>query len=307
METKRRHGFRWALQRKGSVVPAVFSRVLLCGLFGFFISSINNLPSNWKVSVAIPLWGGVIPTIVIALLLVFRTKTAYERFLEGRQSWGNLINTAQNQVRQIWVAVQEIEPLDRAEKLTTIRLVVAFAVATKLHLRREPVNDELDELLSSDRYLDIKNVANPPLQISFWIGKYLQKQYDRKRLNSSQLTALHQLLDRMVDCLGVCERIIKNPVPLAQAIYLRELVLIYCLSLPFQMVTAFMWLTGPVVALISFALLGLEEISSEIENPFGYDDNDLPLDLSCELFLQDVEDLISQEISAANGKLTSVY
>ena len=61
------------------------------------------------------------------------------------------------------------------------------------------------------------------------------------------------------------------------------------------------------MALISFALLGLEEISSEIENPFGYDDNDLPLDVSCDLLLQDVEDLISQEISAANGKLTSVY
>src|ERR687886_1268841 len=305
METKRRHRFRWALQRKGSVVPIVFKRVLLCGLFGFFISSIHNL-QNMGFSVAIPLWGGIIPTIAIALLLVFRIKTAYERFVEGRKSWGNLINTVRNQARQIWVTVKEIEPVDRAEKLTAIRLLVAFAVATKLHLRGEPVNSELEYLLASERYLALKNLDNPPLQIAFWIGTYLQKQYDRKCLNNVQVTALHKLLDRMVNCLGACERIIKTPVPLAEAIHLKQLLLIYCLSLPFQMVSAFLWLTGPVVALISFALLGLEELSSEMENPFGYDDNDLPLDLSCDTMLHNIEDLISHEISAGNLHLTSV-
>ena len=305
METKRRQGFRWALQRKGSVVPVVFKQVLLCGLFGFLISSVHNL-RNLGFSVSIPLWGGVIPTIVIALLLVIRAKTAYERFLEGRTSWGNLINTVRNQARQVWVGVREIEPADRAKKLETIRLLVAFAVASKLHLREEPVNAELDYLISSERYLELKKLTNPPLQMAFWIGNYLQEQYNRKCLNSSQLTALHQLLDQMVNHLGACERIIKTPVPLAYSIHLKQLVLIYCLSLPFQMVGAFLWLTGPIVALISFALLGLEEISREMENPFGYDDNDLPLDLSCDTMLHNIEDLISQELSSSNWQLTPV-
>jgi putative membrane protein len=305
METKRRQGFRWALQRKGSVVPVVFKQVLLCGLFGFLISSVHNL-RNLGFSVSIPLWGGVIPTIVIALLLVIRAKTAYERFLEGRKSWGDLINAVRNQARQVWVGVREIEPADRAKKLETIRLLVAFTVASKLHLREEPVNGELEYLISSERYLELKKLTNPPLQIGFWIGNYLQEQYNRKCLNSSQLTALHQLVDQMVNHLGVCERIIKTPVPLAYAIHLRQLVLIYCLSLPFQMVGAFLWLTGPIVALISFALLGLEEISREMENPFGYDENDLPLDLSCDIILHNIEDLISQELSSSNWQLTSV-
>ncbi|HEY9610049.1 bestrophin family protein [Allocoleopsis sp.] len=305
METKRRQGFRGALQRKGSVVPVVFKQVLLCGLFGFLISSVHNL-RNLGFSVSIPLWGGVIPTIVIALLLVIRAKTAYERFLEGRKNWGDLINTVRNQARQVWVGVREIEPADRAKKLETIRLLVAFTVASKLHLREEPVNGELEYLISSERYLELKKLTNPPLQIAFWIGNYLQEQYNRKCLNSSQLTALHQLLDQMVNHLGACERIIKTPVPLAYAIHLRQLVLIYCLSLPFQMVGAFLWLTGPIVALISFALLGLEEISREMENPFGYDDNDLPLDLNCDTMLHNIEDLISQELSSTNWQLTSV-
>lgn len=305
METKRRQGFRWALQQKGSVVPVVFKRVLLCGLFGFFISSVHNL-SNLGFSVAIPLWAGIIPTIVIALLLVIRTQTAYERFSEGRKNWGNLTNTVRNQARQVWVAVREIEPADRAKKLETIRLLVAFVVATKLHLRGEPINSELEYLLSTERSLELKNLTNPPLQISFWIGNYFQEQYSRKCINSTQLAALHKLLDRMVNHLGACERVIKTPVPLAYALHLRQLVLIYCFTLPFQLVGAFFWLTGPIVALISFALLGLEEINSEMENPFGYDDNDLPLDLNCDIMLHNIEDLISQELSPGNWQLTSV-
>lgn len=305
METKRRHGFRWALQRQGSVVPVVFNQVLLCGLFGFLISSIHNL-SNLGISVSIPILGGVIPTIFIALLIFFRTKAAYERFLEGRKNWGNLLITIQNIVRQIWVSVREIDPIDRAEKLTTIRLIVAFAVATKLQLRGESINSEIEELLSSEQYFELRKVENPPLQITFWIGNYLQKQYEHKRIHISQLTALHKLLDEMANYLSVCERVNKTPIPLAQAIHLKKLLLIYCLSLPFFLVSAFLWLTGLVVGLISFILLGLEEISSDMENPFGYDDNNLPLDLNCELLIQDIEDLIAQEISAGNGQLSSV-
>jgi len=40
-------------------------------------------------------------------------------------------------------------------------------------------------------------------------------------------------------------------------------------------------MTGAIVALISFTLLGIEEIGIQIEDPFGHDANDLPLDNIC--------------------------
>lgn len=39
----------------------------------------------------------------------------------------------------------------------------------------------------------------------------------------------------------------------------------------------------PAQALASFALLGILGIGWEIENPFGFDDNDLPLDDFCQV------------------------
>ncbi|KAH9249897.1 hypothetical protein BASA81_012388 [Batrachochytrium salamandrivorans] len=41
------------------------------------------------------------------------------------------------------------------------------------------------------------------------------------------------------------------------------------------------WTTVAVVGAASFTLLGIEAIGGEIENPFGYDPNDLKLDKFC--------------------------
>lgn len=174
-----------------------------------------------------------------------------------------------------------------------MRLLVAFAVATKLHLRSEPVNRELEELMSPSQYFKLKTMNNPPLEVAFWIGDYLQQQYNRRYLNTYQVTAMQDLLNSMVDCLGGCERILKTPIPLAYVVHLKQLLLIYCLLLPFQLVNEVGWWTGAVVALISFTLLGIEEIGIEIENPFGYDPNDLPLDAICSTMLRNIEDLIT--------------
>ena len=86
---------------------------------------------------------------------------------------------------------------------------------------------------------------------------------------------------------------LKTPIPLAYSIHLKQLLLLYCLALPFQMVGALGWATPFVVALISFAVFGIEEIGIEIENPFGHDPNDLPLDAICHTMQQNLEDLIS--------------
>jgi ion channel-forming bestrophin family protein len=285
------------LKLRGSVIPKVIPRVLVCGGFGILISAFHQL----GFPVSVPVLASLIPNVVLGLLLVFRTNTAYERFWEGRKLWGSTINTVRNLARQIWAIVIEQDPVDRAEKKATLYLLVAFAVATKLHLRQSPVNHELEALLSHSRYIKLKMMNNPPLEIAFWIEDYLQRQHQRDRLNSHQLIAMQQLLNLLVDNLGGCERILKTPIPLAYTIHLKQLLLLYCLTLPFQLVSELGWWTGAIVALISFTLFGIEEIGIEIENPFGCDPNDLPLDAICETMLRNVEDLMTLSPSHAAG------
>lgn len=299
--TKRTKGFRV----KASVVPAVLRQVILFGFFGFVISSIHNL-RNFGFTVSIPILGSLIPTLIIGFLVVFRTSTAYERFKEGRKNWGKVTNTSQNLARHIWVAIQGVEPKKRAEKFEIMRLLVAFVVAAKLYLREEQNNSDLARWLPAEDYAELQKVPNPPQQIAFWIEEYLQEEYRRKSLTSYQLSTMHRVLDKMVDSLGSCDRIIKTPMPLVYGIRLQQLLLLYCMSLPFQVVEYFRWYTWLVVALITFVVLGLEEINSQIENPFGDDDNDLDLDASCETVIQNIESLISHEASVGNWQLTTV-
>ncbi|MEG5058802.1 bestrophin family ion channel [Microcoleus sp. A2-C5] len=287
MNVDRPSWFKIALQLRGSVIPSIWPRVLLCGGFGLFISLLNFL--KWPVS--LPILSSIVPSIVLGLLLVFRTNTAYERFWEGRKLWGTLVNNVRNLARQIWVAIEEKDPQDSAKKKLALRLLPAFAVSMKLHLRQESINSELEPLMSPSQYQKLKSMNNPPLEIAFWIEDYLHNQYERNCLDVYQLTSMKELLSSMINVLGGCERILKTPIPLAYTIHLKQLLLLYCLALPFQMVKDLTWGTGPVAALISFTLFGIEEIGIEIENPFGHDTNDLPLENICAAMQRNIDDL----------------
>lgn len=282
--------FKLAFQLKGSVILAIYQRVIGFGIFSFIVSVLYYL----QLPVSQPIFGSIIPSIVLGLLLVFRTNTAYERFWEGRRLWGNLVNDARNMAWQIGAMMNDIEPEDISKRIAVMRLVSAFFVACKLYLRSEPVNSELEELMSRSQYLQLKTIRNPPLQIVYWIADYLQQQYQRGNavLHYSHVVFMQNTLKSMIESLGNCERILKTPLPVAYSIHLKQLLLIYCLLLPFQLVKELGWTTGFIVSLISFTLLGIEEIGLEIENPFGYDTNDLPLDAICNTIKDDIEEFI---------------
>ncbi|MBD2298411.1 bestrophin family protein [Nostoc sp. FACHB-190] len=281
------------LRFQGSVIPGVLERSLFCGAFGFLISCLHF----WQLPVSEPMLGGVIPSIVLGLLLVFRTNTAYERFWEGRKLWGSTVNTVRNLAWKIWVAVDEVEASDRERKIAALRLLPAFAIAKKLYLRYEPASEELKPWVSPAQYSNLQNIQNMPLEISRLLGKYLQQEYKRGLLTNYQLTSIHTLMNNLMDNVGGCERILKTPIPPAYVIHLNQLLLIYCLILPFHFVKDLGWWTGVFVALVSFALFGIEEIGVEIENPFGYDHNDLPLDKICQTIQNNIEEFIAFQVT----------
>ncbi|WP_332248841.1 bestrophin family protein [Mastigocladopsis repens] len=290
------HWLQVIFRLKISVIRAILPWILLCGGYGFLVSLLYYFGFFASIDFS-KVFPQVLLTlnIVLSLLLAFRTNSAHDRFWEGRKLWGALVNTVRNLTRGIWIIVSEDGPKDKAYKEAVLGLVVAFTFAMKLHLRREPVSYELASLMSPEQYSKLKQTNHPPLEIAFWIGDFLQAQYEQNNINIFQMNSLQELLDDMVDILGGCERILKTPMPLIYTITLKLLLTIYFLLLPLQMVGGLSWWTGPIVAFISFILLGIDEIGAEIEEPFGHDPNDLPLDLICATMLRNVEELITFE------------
>ncbi|MFG6103071.1 bestrophin family ion channel [Leptothoe sp. EHU-05/26/07-4] len=285
MAEDRRPWFKTLFCLRGSVIRAVMPRVGICVGFALIVTLLDNA----GFAVSWPILGGVVPSIVLGLLLVFRTNASYERFWEGRKLWGNIVNTTRNLARQIWVSVDT----SRQSKEQALKLLVAFAIATKQHLRQQPCAHELNHLVTPPQLEKLMGMNSPPLEIAFWLGDYLQVQQLKGRINAYQLQAMTSQLNSLVNSLGGCERILNTPLPLAYSIHLKQLLVMYCLALPFQVVSELNGWTIPVVALVAFAVFGVEEIGLEIENPFGCDRNDLPLNAICQTMEHNIQDLIT--------------
>jgi hypothetical protein len=71
--------------------------------------------------------------------------------------------------------------------------------------------------------------------------------------------------------------------------------------LPFQLCQLFKWVTIPATMITAYILFGLLHISYQIENPFGYDINDLDLDRYCRGLAIDL-DLITSYMPCPNPK-----
>jgi len=352
------------LHMRGSViitiVPVVFFSAIVSSIVTvlyMFCDKDIRLPDSIIGSVAV----------VVGLLLAFRTNNAYDRYYEGRKLFGGLCTQIRNISRLTWVDIKENNSQDRKEKQTIIKMLLAFAVSVKHHLRLEFGTEwfDLEDLLpngfqlasfdgnagqentdlgggssedhrddpnhpdnvdlppsqaptivvhSNDRHhhglphtkATIRSLAGSwsqnsiyfnnkklddncevdasmslPLEIVFYLGAYYDRQVMDEKIPGPAYGAISGSLNTLIDILGSLERIGNTPIPFAYRIHLKQAVTIYVWVLPFTLVDKLGWLTIPIVTLIAFILFGVEAIGSEIENPFGYDRNDLPLDEYC--------------------------
>ncbi|KAG0360964.1 Bestrophin, RFP-TM, chloride channel-domain-containing protein [Gamsiella multidivaricata] len=145
---------RWPLmlRLKGTVIVQIWWQVLLVGIYSAAVFLINKY-SAWKMGYSLNLVS--VMGMVVSLLLVFRTNTAYDRYWEGRRLWSQMTLCIRNLTRGIWVCVAESETRDLLEKKSAINLLVAFAFATKHYLREEygyDYEDMIDLLTHIPKY-----------------------------------------------------------------------------------------------------------------------------------------------------------
>lgn len=294
---ERKNGFQIVFLLQGSVFKSVLPWVIFFSLY----SLLTALVRHWIQFNPLPGINTAVKDILLtfnlllSLLLIFRTNSAHERYWEGRKLWGSLVNTTRNLSRGILIFISTSSTEQIAIKKAHIELVAAFPIAMKLHLRREVLNEELKQFICPSRYTRLEIIQHRPLEIALWLGEYLQEQHRCDRLNVYQLNTLHKLVDDLINILGGCERILKTPAPLAYSIFLKQMLIIYCLILPIELVIHLHWWTALVMALFSLVVFGIEEIGSELENPFGRNPNDLPLDRICQTIASNIEELLKPQ------------
>lgn len=286
------NNFNWlqsTFQFNHSILPKVTFRVLICGAFAGLISYLHV--KGYQVSV--PILANIIPSVLIGLLLVFRTNTANDRFWEGRKLWGDINNAIRNLSRHIWI--MHTTKKESQDKKEFLELLWLYALLVKDSLRaneEKPFVNNQFQFISPENLAKIQSGFNQPVVTATILQEKLMNFKSQGNLDMYETTDAQKLLDILVNALGGCERIYKTPIPRAYSIHLKQMVLLYCLTLPFQFVGVIGWFCIPVVLVISYAVMGIEEIGLEIENPFGTDRNDLPLDAICAGIKANLDDLM---------------
>ncbi|KAJ3209455.1 hypothetical protein HDU67_006184 [Dinochytrium kinnereticum] len=297
--------FLYLFRYRGSILPHIILPTFLITLWAIFWVLIH-LQAKWTVLATSPLLISVIG-VVLSLLLVFRNNTAYDRYWEGRRIWGTIITHCRNLSRIM--GNSEGNAKVEQEKRGALNLVLAFPIATKYLLRGETgvkYTDLIHLLAHVPAFNPSKpqfNEKNVPLEILFHLTSYIYRGRKAETYDVQGQAAFFTALTGLVDCATNLERIRNSPIPLVYNIHLKVVVLIYLLSLPFQLVGALNYFCIPVIAIASFVFLGIEGIALEIENPFGEDANDLPL----EDFIDQVRREIQQVIASDSKRDPSLW
>lgn len=209
----------------------------------------------------------------ISMLLVFRTNTAYDRWWEGRKLWGALVNVSRNLAVKMsaW-----LRPEDREDRAHFARLIGLFAAELGRHLLREETRLGLDEEPHPE--LDIDRRRHVPAQVVALMHARTTRLVREGRITQEQLIVLATDINAFLDICGACERIKNTPIPFSYSTFIKKFIVVYTVTLPFGFVLVMGWMAVPVVMFIFYVLASLELIAEEIEDPFGRDSNDLPME-----------------------------
>ena len=285
------------LDIRGSMAREILARVMACTAFSAAIVAYHKFVAP----IDIPLAAHTLIGLALGLLLVFRTNAAYDRYWEGRRLWGSIINGCRNLSLSARQYLSEDRGIHEALSLWT----TTFAYSTMHALRGEVSLGPLVDRLPRDEVMDTLSTCNIPLAVASRISEELAAACRRGLISEYVRVEMVRVVQQLVDHLGGCERIRRTPLPFVYVVHLRRALILYSFTLPMALVGSYGWSTIGVVLVLAYVLFGIEEIGVEIENPFGIDVNDLPLDQFCATVERDLALLLEvrhgHELSAGTS------
>jgi putative membrane protein len=220
---------------------------------------------------------------VISLLLAYRINSAYDRWWEGRKLWGALVNNSRNLAIKLSVILKDEKDLAYFRKL-----IPSYASMLNKHLKDEETSMQLFEHVD----LDLDHHKHRPNQIAKMLFQKINDLYIVHKISGDQLIILNNEIQSFTDICGACERIKNTPIPYSYSTFIKKFIFVFVLTLSFPYAFTLGYYVVPVVTFVFFVLASIELISEEIEEPFGYDDNDLPTGKIAENIKKHIEELL---------------
>lgn len=220
----------------------------------------------------------------VTIFLGFRINSAYGRWWEARQIWGEMVNICRNFGSCTAVfSDKNNKPLQRE----VVYNLIGFINATRLHLRKQSEADWQNELwhyrinktslFSEQEVQHLTAKKNKPTQILHLMSDKLSQMADSEYTK----VYLNQLLQPFYNCLGKCERIKNTTFPWGYSFYTLRFVWVLTLLIPFALLKEFNFFNVLECTLASTLFVTAEQVGRNLDSPFEHSFNDTPMSTLC--------------------------
>jgi len=273
------------------------------------------ITEKWAMTIGLPLTPFTILTPSLGLLLAFRTNQSYKRWDEARKFWGLNINHTRdlNRMATAWYGNQkdfdgtiffedktkQLPPIDPAERqylLGQVSLMTwAFVRSMKRHL--SPPDEDEDDFaaeirarLTAEQADAIISATHRPNRALYDLSVAIEK----LPMHFVRKDSINTNLSIFEDTLGGSERLLSSPVPLFYSRHTARFVATWLVLLPFALYEPFAnsWnhaVMIPASAFIAVCLFGIEELATQLEEPFTI----LPMQGFCDKIGANCDEIVS--------------
>lgn len=164
-----------------------------------------------------------------------------------------------------------------------------------------------------------------PLQLTFFVEGFIKRGFDKGWFGAPQASQMQAQLNGLVDAYGRMETIRLTGIPVAHLyvfcsplvipylamnceltgrssrIHQKQVLALFGMVLPFALVSQMAWWAVPIVVLVTFTLYGIDGIASQLEDPFGYDRNDIRMDNIVEDIREEIAVMVEEWKRVGHG------
>ncbi len=265
-------------------------------LAGMYFYSLEYLEDNYiDINFHIPQYIFYLLGYILVTLFYYKIGTSYYRWYDGRKYWSYLGTRGKNLAQQL---NSILEKDDHETRKWFAKMITNHAYSLKANLRGDAPLDEIYEVVPGFKE-ELKAVKDKPNYIVTLISDKVNEMCTSGKIKTYQFLGMNRYMNDLVEINEQCKGIKKVPSPSSYTFHLRTFLILFTICLPFGFVHDHNFMMTFIMMIIYGGYEGSLVVTEEMEEPFGLDKYDIPLDDICYSLKKHTHQLLNVELKSS--------
>jgi putative membrane protein len=267
-------------------------RTVLAGTYFFTLEYIED--HYMDINFHIPQYIFYLLGYILVTLFYYKIGTSYYRWYDGRKYWSYLGTRGKNLSQQLNAVIDKD---DHKNRKWFAKMITNHAYSLKANLRGSDPLEEIYEIEPGFKD-SLKEVKDKPNYIVSLIADKINKLYKDGVVKQYHFLSLNRYMNDLIEIDEQCKGIRKVPSPSSYTFHLRTFLILFTVCLPFGFIHEHNFVMIFIMMVIYGAYEGCVVVTEEMEEPFGLDKYDIPLDDICYSIKKHSHQLLQVELKS---------